>query len=304
MKRQGTRSLWLGIAACAPLIFASSTAIAVDDNPPTAAITAAQGPMTDAQWAALFDEKTPLADRQRVVANLEQSPDLKDPHDLYMLGSLYHMGQHSHRSPVQEDQQKASLYLGNAAIRGSVLAMAKMAELKLMEGQYREAMNWAQIYSHYALLSKSDDYLPNESYAAELVNRIMDHLGQSPMADIMKDVNSFVTAHDADIRIGMAGETMLEHLHPQSGGHHYYVAPFGNRLPSSGFADYIVAFRSDGSAANILLIDAVPKPDMGAVLREHAEILTVKPTTQDEGLRYAWVSLLMGNHRYRLWDRH
>jgi hypothetical protein len=303
MKRTRNYALWLGIALCIPFGTASRALAADHDTPPPTADAQHHKPMSDADWAALFDEKTPLADRQRVVANLEQSPDLSDPHDLYMLGSLYHIGQHAHGSPVQEDQEKASLYLGNAAVRGSVLAMAKMAELKLAAGQYREAMNWAQIFAHYALLSKAD-YTPQESYAAELVNRIMDILGQSAMPAVMKDVNSFVAVNDTQIRVGMAGEAMLEHLHPQNTGHRYHVEPFGQRLPTSGFADYILAFRPDGSVANIQLIDAVPRTDMGAVLHEKAETMMLKPTTQDSSLRYAWVPLLMGDERYRLWSKH
>ena len=303
MKRTRNYALWLGMALCMPWGLASIASAAENDNATLVTDTQRHKPMSDAEWAALFDENTPLADRQRVIANLEQSPDLNDPHDLYMLGSLYHMGQHAHGSPVQEDQQKASLYLGNAAIRGSILAMAKMAELKLTAGQYREAMNWAQIYAHYALLSNAD-YTPRESYAAELVNRIMDQLGQGAMPDVMKDVNSFVAANDTAIRVGMAGEAMLEHLHPKSPGHHYYVAPFGQRLPTSGFADYILSFRPDGTVANIQLIDAVPRTDMGAVLHEMAQGMTVKPNSQDKTPRYAWVPLLMGNEHYRLWSRH
>ena len=303
MKRTRNYALWLGMALCMPWGLASIASAAENDNATLVTDTQRHKPMSDAEWAALFDENTPLADRQRVIANLEQSPDLNDPHDLYMLGSLYHMGQHAHGSPVQEDQQKASLYLGNAAIRGSILAMAKMAELKLTAGQYREAMNWAQIYAHYALLSNAD-YTPRESYAAELVNRIMDQLGQGAMPDVMKDVNSFVAANDTAIRVGMAGEAMLEHLHPKSPGHHYYVTPFGQRLPTSGFADYILSFRPDGTVANIQLIDAVPRTDMGAVLHEMAQGMTVKPNSQDKTPRYAWVPLLMGNEHYRLWSRH
>lgn len=303
MKLPKTCALYWGMAACLSFALVANTALADGDNPPSAS-TQTKKPMSDAEWAALFDQNTPLAERQRTLADLEQSPDLSDPHDLYMLGSLYHMGQHAHGSPVREDPQKASLYLGNAAIRGSVLAMAKMAELKLAQGQYREAMNWAQIYSHYALLSKRSDYSPTESYAAELVSRIMDKIGESSMPDIMKDVSSFVAAHDADIRVGIAGEEMLEHVHPKSSGHHYYVAPLGQRLPSSGFADFIIAFHPDGSVANVILIDAVPQPDMGAVLHEKVETMTIDPTKQNQAMRYAWVPALMGNDRYRLWSRH
>lgn len=292
----------LGMAFSLSLFLGVHGASASNSVTPLAA--EAHEPMSDAAWAALFDRRVPLADRQHIIAKLEQSPDLKNPHDLYVLGSLYHMGQYAEGSPVQEDWQKASLYLGNAAIHGSVLAMAKMAELKYAEGQYREAMNWAQLYSHYALLTKNDDTSPQESYAAELVSRIMGKLDESAMPAVMKDVNSFVAAHDMDIRAGMAKEATLESQHPHSDGHHYYLPPFGQRFPTSGFADYLVAFQPDGTVANILVMDAVPQPEMGAMLRDKLLNMRIKPAMHDKALRYAWVPLILGDHSYRFSHRH
>jgi hypothetical protein len=278
-----------------------STLAADSINPPS---TQTLNPASDASWSQLLDNTFPLADRQRMLADMEtNAAQSNDPHALYMLGSLYHMGRHAPGSPVQENPDKAALYFGNAAIRGSVLAMAKMAELKLAAGQYREAMNWAQIYAHYALMSKRDSQA-RDAYAAELVQRVMDHMSDSQMTAIMADVNSFIAAYDTSIKVGIAGEATLNHLHPTSVRHHFSPV-LDDRLPDSGIADFIVAFKPDGSVANVQLLDAVPRIDVAGMLREYAEKMTVTPAPDggDHALRYAWVPTMLNDRRYRTTTR-
>lgn len=265
--------------------------------------SASMNPAIDATWAQLLDHDIPLADRQRMLAELEQkATQSNDPHALYMLGSLYHLGQRIADSPAPQDLQKASLYLGNAAIRGSILAMAKMAEIKLAAGQYREAMNWAQIYAHYALQSKKDRE-SRDAYAAELVQRVMDHIGDSQMTAIMTDVNSFIAAYDMNIKTGMAGEATLNHLHPTSVQHHY-KAPLDERTPDSGIADFIIGFKPDGSVASVQVLDAVPRMEVAAALHEYAIKMTVTPDGSDHALRYAWIPAMLNDRRYRTTTRH
>lgn len=293
--------------AMAVLLMAGNGALAADavDRQNSAASSANVNPAIDGTWAQILDHDVPLADRQRLLADMEaKAAQSNDPHVLYMLGSLYHTGQRIPDSPVQQDPKKASLYLGNAAIRGSVLAMAKMAEIKLAAGQYREAMNWAQIYAHYALLSKQDRQ-QRDAYAAELVQRIMDHIGDSQMAAIMTDVNSFIATYDVDIKAGISGEATLNHLHPTSPRHHF-KAPLDERAPDSGIADFIVGFKPDGSVASVQLLDAVPRMEVAAMLREHVATLTVMPAPNgdDHALRYAWVPAMLDDQRYRTTTRH
>ena len=83
MKWMKHRALRYGIALWIPLAVTSTTAYARDDAPPTAHGTPIQKRMSDADWAALFDRHTPLVDRQRTLAGIEQSPHLGD--------TLYHL---------------------------------------------------------------------------------------------------------------------------------------------------------------------------------------------------------------------
>jgi hypothetical protein len=253
----------------------------------------------NASWAQVLNENIPGAQRQQALSWIEQEAQTGDQHDLYLLGSLYHMGQDAHGSLVQRDFVKASLYLGNAAIRGSVLAMAKMAEIKLAMRQYREAMNWAQIYGHYErLLPKSKH--PHDGYAAELVQRIADKLGRSAMPGIMNDVNSFIALNDAKIRAGTDSKFATEKLAPAPKSK-AYLPPNGRFAPRAGFADCLLAFNADGSLADVWLLDAVPDPELGVILRRYAQEMTIPPMAAGAGsaLRYAWMPIMYDDGRYR-----
>lgn len=298
MKWMKNRALRCGIALWMPLVMASSTVDAHGDHPPNAQSAPIRHSMSDRDWAALFDEKTPLADRQHALAAIEQSPDTLDPQTLYMLGSIYHMGKHAPGSPVQEDAQKAMLYLSNAAIRGSVLAMAKMAEIKLAAGQYREAMNWAQIYGHYASIAQKKSDV-QDSYTAELLYRAKQGLNDSDIDAIMKDVRSFVFAYDSTIRAGIASDDRVLHLKPRSRGHYFQPAINHERQVNSGMADYVLTFAADGSVSKAQLLDAEPLPDTGTNLLHAAQQMTVD-SASDNAPRYAWVPMLLSDMRYHL----
>jgi hypothetical protein len=255
-------------------------------------------------WAQLLDSSIPLAQRQQALAKIGQEAQTGDQHDLYVLGSLYHMGQDAPGSLVQQDLVKASLYLGNAATRGSVLAMAKMAEIKLASRQYREAMNWAQIYGHYVMLLPKGDR-PHDGYAAELVQRIIDKLGKSAMPEVMRDVDSFIAAHDADIRSGSDSKLAGTVLHPAPRSK-AYVTPHGRLALHAGFADYFLSFNPDGSVAKAWLLDAVPDAELGLTLRKYTHEMTVPParTGSEKTLRYAWMPVIYDDGRYRAIPMH
>ncbi len=292
-----------GAAAVAICTLSITPAPAVEaDNAPAAPL-AARTSTPEATWASLFDDKIPLDARKATLEGLEQQAGSADSRDLYLLGSLYHMGQHAHGSPVDANAEKAGIYFANAAVRGSALAMAKMAEIKFTAHQYREAMNWAQIYVYYAVrLPKKDEV--EESYAAALVKRIQDNVERWDMDAIMKDVRSFIVANDERIRAGLEAEAMRDSPVP-SNRHRYVDVEPGKRGPDAGMADFLVAFRPDGTAASVQLIDAVPRMDSADVLRPFAYSMVMPPASASEGtaLRYAWVPAILGDGRYAVRDR-
>lgn len=258
----------------------------------------------NAAWAQVLDDHVPLTERQQALSQIEQKAQTGDQHDLYLLGSLYYMGRRASGSLVRQDLDKASLYLSNAAMHGSILGMAKTAEIKFATHQYREAMNWAQIYGHYALLLPKSGR-PHDGYAAELVQRVLDKLGRSALPEVMRDVDSFIALHDAEIRAGTDSKFTGENLHPFPKAK-AYVAPDARFAPRAGFADYLLAFNADGSVANVFLLDAVPDPALGLTLREYATEMAIAPAEGNAGnaLRYAWLPVTYDDGRYRATPLH
>ncbi len=249
-------------------------------------------------WAVILDPHKPLALRRQTLAGLEEHAPDSDQHDLYLLGSLYQMGPKASGAPVPQDLTKATLYLGNAALRGSLLAMAKMAEIKLAEHKDREAMIWAQVFAHYVTQVPGDER-PPEGYVAELVQRILDRLGQAGMPQVMSDVAAFVAQHDAGILAGLRAQSDGKTARPQP-GKHFLTMPPGRFAPQSGIADYLLVFRPDGSVADAWLLDAVPAPSLGETLHHYVRGMTLPARSRGGGhLRYEWVPAMYDDHRYR-----
>jgi len=252
-------------------------------------------PPHEAAWATIVDHDVPLDQRHKALAALEEEAVDLGPADLYVLGSIYHSGRHSGGLLDQVDDTKASLYFGNAATRGSIPAMAKMAELKLASHDYREAMNWAEIYAHYVLAGSS----PKDAargYVAELVKRISLHFGNN-IDDVMHDVDAYVAAHDAQIRTGAhedmmfrAGQVQLDNV---------YLATPGQTLPPlSCIADFLVVLRPDGTVDRALPIDIAPDEGMLESMG-HALAKAKAAKTTDTSPRYAMMTMVLDNGRYR-----
>ena len=154
----------------------------------------------------LLDASVPLGERQKIFNVFEKLADNGNTYSQYVVGSLYRIGRQLPASPVQSDVNKASLYLSNAATHGRILAMAKMAEMKLREGDYLEAMNWAQIFGHYATLLPQADR-PSPGYIAELIERIDEKFDRSKLPEVVKNVNIFVVNYDASVKEGVTNYT-------------------------------------------------------------------------------------------------
>ncbi|TAM64771.1 MAG: hypothetical protein EPN49_00130 [Rhodanobacter sp.] len=251
-------------------------------------------------WAVILDPQLPLTTRQQALEQLIDSTKVNDQHNLYLLGSLYWMGQRASGAPVQRDLNQAAIYMSNAAIHGSLLGMAKMAEIELALHKYSEAMIWAQVYAHYAMQLPRNER-PNEGYTAELVQRIIDKLGRAGVTQAMPQVSNFIALHDTDIRAGSDSDFDGRQPHPVSKTRPY-LTPDYRFVPKSGIADYLLAFHADGSEAHAWLLDATPDPALGEALRQYAHEMTLPPTKAQagDGLRYAWSVVMFDDRRYRM----
>jgi hypothetical protein len=252
-------------------------------------------PLTEAAWAAIVDHAQPLAKRQQALAQVEANAGELGGMDLYMLGSIYHSGHHSGGLFDHPDLARAALYLGNAATRGSVPAMGKMAQVAFEQRNYREAMNWAQIYAHY-VSDRGGHVQAERDFAAELIKRIQLRLGDD-LEKILPDVQTYITAHDAQIQEGSIRDALFRSQQPKFDGARLEM-PANSLSPQAAIADFILVFKPDGNVADVLPIDIAPD-EQGMVSMSRALTAARTSATTTPGPRYALMNtvLLGGRHR-------
>jgi len=250
--------------------------------------------------APLLNPQTPQADRERLFAEEEKLAQSGDGGAQYIVGSLYRIGQPT--SPLPRDLDKAHIYLSNAAIHGKVEAMAQTAEVELAAHNYQEAMNWAQIYGHYALLLP-EDHRPSEGYLAGLLARINEHFDSSKLPEVVRDLNVFIANYDAQIQAAQkewqAAPSFMSSLSRRDREASLAVM---ESATASDFAEYLVAFKPDGTVENAWLLDSFPDTRMGTRLRTYAIAYRVSPASSEDGpgLRYGWVPVVYDDRRYEL----
>ena len=253
-------------------------------------------PLTEATWAAIVDHAQPLAKRQQVLAQVEANAGKLGGMDLYMLGSIYHSGHHSGGLIADPDLARAALYLGNAATRGSVPAMGKMAQVAFEQRNYREAMNWAQIYAHY-VRDRSGHVQPERDFAAELIRRIQLRLGDDDLGKILPDVQTYITVHDAQIQEGSIRDALFRSQQPKFDKAQLEM-PANSLSPQAAIADFILVFKPDGSVADVLPIDIAPD-EQGMIAMSRALTAARTSATTTQGPRYALMNTVLLGGRYR-----
>lgn len=231
----------------------------------------------------VLDTNVPLTERESQFADIQKQADAGDTTSQYFVGSLYRIGEKLPGSPVKKDLDKARLYLSNAAIHGHLYAMAKMSEISLEIGEYQSAMDWAQIYAYY--IKALNNTPVNKDYIAELVTRIGKKWDKNHTQEAVDDLNSFVSAHNTDVRAGLAVNAQIRILARE---------PFlgvSNRFmkPVSGFADYLVSLKQDGTVESIWLLDGTPTVSLGYSLKPIIAKIKVQPSDNAD-TRYAWIA--------------
>jgi hypothetical protein len=261
--------------------------------------------------AHMLDTRTPIAERQRIFDRFEQRAQAGNVTDQYLVGSLYRVGHQLPGSPVASDNAKASLYLSNAAVHGNINAMAKMAELSLAARDYLQAMTWAQIYAHYSSPQFSPKLRPAPGYLAELLDRLSMNYKQAQDAEVLKNVNRFIAAYDADVQAGLHQSYAYasdRSMKLTSSSNVFYpvtsklTATFDIPLTKAGIADYVIGFKSDGTVGNVWLLDMIPDVSLDKALNTGTHSITVTPAanTADATMRYAIHPIVFDDKRFRL----
>jgi TPR repeat protein len=231
-----------------PVEASRSTATTFD---PSNLISAKRNTSTGEDYGRLLNADTPLQERQALFADLETAAQEGNPNALYVVGSLYRVGTTLSASPVARDLVKARLYLSNAATHGKVLAMAKMAEIEAESKNSVEAMTWAQIYGHYALL-QPQAFRPPDGYLAELVDRASRGVSKAQLQDVVDHLNAFITDYDGQVQSGAQKlNTVAPDLAPTYIPNYQISYPSSGYVPPAGFADFLVAFERNGTVKDI-----------------------------------------------------
>ena len=253
----------------------------------------------------LLDTRTPEQERQRIFDHYKAQALAGKTFSQYVVGSLFRVGKQLPANVVDRDFDQAKRYLSTAAAHGQLNAMAKMAEIELEEGRAMDAMIWAQVYGHYIIDSEKTPEKDRDpsAYLADLIVRVRQKFDDKQEAEMEQHLNAFVAAHDADIRAGMhdsEAASERSNLRKRIGNMHYQsdAGRLSNRK-SDVLAEYIVAFKPDGSADNAWLLDALPNFLVGKELRTVAMRMKVDETDGTE-LRYAFAPIKYTFRQYKI----
>lgn len=251
--------------------------------------------------ARLFDPATPLDERHRLFSLYEKLAKEGGYGAQYLVGSIYRLGDDDPAPVVARDLEQARVYLGNAALNGYRMAMAKMAELELADGHPLDAMVWAQVFGHYSGATDPGADKRQFGYLADLLHRISEKLDKTQMANVPAYVGQFIALHDAQIRAATNGNA--DEAESSSDGMHRTFAPgayetMDHRPLPTGMADYVVAYGPDGHAQAAWLMDALPTLKVGRELRPIAMQTRVNPTPAVKALRYAFFPVMYDNGSY------
>lgn len=209
-----------------------------------------------------------------------------------LAGTMYWQGAEIQGSPVRTDLKQARILLGNAAIHGEVLAMAKLAELELQAGQPQKAMIWVQLYAHYLdpMKSAREQHGRRYNYASDLMERITKAGGKIDDST-SRSVSSMVAKFEKPIRTGIT--TFKQQR--RHGDMHLIAMPAGNPPDNlrtkSGVAEYMVAFDPSGTPAHVWQIASYPTPDFGTGLRPQIDQSRANPVSSGTGMRYMLVTI-------------
>lgn len=258
----------------------------------------------------LLDPEIPLADKQIELAHLEASAESGSRMARYLLGSFYRLGENHPAKIFPQDAGKAKIYLSNAAIDGHYAAMAAMAELELKNGNYRDAMLWAQVFAYYSELeSKKYSKDSNQAYQAYLLQRIMQFTNKDKKLysdqQFLDDLHGFHASYNQRI-IGSESEVLrtaddlkYEACRNKSesskrdpitrlSGQSINAGKMTTRkIHSPGYAYFLLTVDSKGKVIKVLTADSMPDANYAKALAYVAKKLLYNES-EGTGDRSVW----------------
>ena len=261
----------------------------------------------------LLDPELPLSTKKIELAHLAASAESGDKMARYLLGSFYRLGENHPAKIFPQDNEKAKIYLSNAAIAGSYAAMAGMAELELKNKNYREAMLWAQVFAHYSDLEKKKQNADsNQAYQAYLIQRILqftnkdkikysdqllrdDLLGfhakyNQKILEIESDAQQKTNRLADEICTVKTGRGRTDDLKLVSGPTMDAGPLTAQKMSSPGYAFYLVAIDSKGKVSRVFTADSMPDASYAKALAYVARRMKFNQSKETKD-RYAYVPL-------------
>ena len=227
----------------------------------------------------LFDVEADVETRRALLAKLENEALADpDPQRLYLLGTLYRRGDNARQPAYAPNLDKAREYLSRAALAGMLSAMAKMSVLELDAGNRFEANVWAQLHYHYWKDAPLVRDRWSDGFSASLIARAKRGFDDADIPALNDSVGLMINNYDAKIRAGMERQGAIQvasTLQPTRSDRRV-LPDMPAKRPTSGVAEYYVAFDAKGEVDRLWLLDAWPDPALARVLRPIAMSYRVK----------------------------
>lgn len=278
-----------------------------------------KAPETDCyEWSTLLNPAIPLEKKQSHLSAFKADALAGNANSRYVLGAFYRLGEQHPARLLTKDLGQAKAFMSNAAVGGSIFAMAAMAELELEAKNYRAAMLWAQVYAYYSKQeAKSLKLKSSFAYQAYLLKRIMDtaQKQKTPLLDqgFNVDFNDFFKTHGPKIEASRSGSQMegmrnfiCKYSDPEAA-----LAEVGlvmlrkNKvsagrdvmavLPYPGYAYYLLNINPNGDVDDVAIIDSLPDARYAQALIPTAKGIKFNKSA-GKGMRQAFLPMTFDDH--------
>lgn len=221
----------------------------------------------------LLDSVAPPEHRASVLEAYERLSEVKGcPEFGYTLGQLYRHGDDLPGNLVARDIERAEPLIRAMAEDGYLPAYADLAEMEMRHGSYRKAMQWTQVYLHFARtlrqpVDADDAQFHRSVYNGHLLTRAEVVWGWQrpavPRKRIREDFNAYLAGDGK-----LVGQRMRERM---EGRHIRLSAQDGPGLRlKSGVGDCRLLIKDRiGAATASWIVEVLPSGQTNRVLLEN-----------------------------------